>query len=136
MGLISFFHAVRTYIRDEGNALHSNNEKLLFRIADVFARTWDLGFTAFGGPPVHFQIIHQRFVESRNGKSPWIDEQTVSDSHLMSEIDNFKYQELFAVCQALPGPASTKMLFCIAILHAGFIPALIVFFLWRYMSRC
>jgi chromate transport protein ChrA len=41
-----------------------------------------------------------------------------------------QYQELFAVCQALPGPASTKMLFCIALLHAGFIPAVFVFFLW------
>ncbi|KAG9075371.1 hypothetical protein FRC06_010128 [Ceratobasidium sp. 370] len=82
---------------------------------DFLRRTFDLGFTAFGGPPVHFQIQHQRFVEG-NGKTPWIDEQT--------------YQELFSICQALPGPASTKMMFCIAFIHAGFLPALLVFFIW------
>ena len=41
-----------------------------------------------------------------------------------------KYQELFAIVQALPGPASTKMLFNIAQIHAGMIPALFVFFVW------
>lgn len=40
-------------------------------------RTWDLGFTAFGGPPVHFQILHARFVEGQGGKEKWVDEQTV-----------------------------------------------------------
>ncbi|KAF8536988.1 chromate transporter-domain-containing protein [Trichophaea hybrida] len=89
--------------------------KLFQRFRDVFLRTWDLGFTSFGGPPVHFQILHRRFVDGM-GKTPWIDEQT--------------YQELFAVCQALPGPASTKMVFCIAMIHAGFLPAVFVFMMW------
>ena len=42
-------------------------------------RMWDLGFTAFGGPPVHFQILHRRFVEGLGfgGGSKWIDEQAV-----------------------------------------------------------
>lgn len=38
---------------------------------------WDLGFTAFGGPPVHFQILHRRFVEGKGG-AKWLDEQAVS----------------------------------------------------------
>ena len=41
---------------------------------EVFLRTWDLGFISFGGPPVHFQIFHERFVQ----RYKWIDEQTVS----------------------------------------------------------
>merc|ERR1711981_1484353 len=86
------------------------------RLIDVFVRTWDLGFTAFGGPPVHFRIAHQRFVEGKNGKTPWIDEQI--------------YQEFFAIAQALPGPGSTKMLFCIVLIHAGIIPAIFVFLTW------
>ena len=89
--------------------------KLFPRFRDVFDRTWDLGITSFGGPPVHFQILHRRFVDGM-GKTPWIDEQT--------------YQELFAVSQALPGPASTKMVFSIAHIHAGFLAALFVFFIW------
>lgn len=48
------------------------------RLIDVFVRTWDLGFIAFGGPPVHFQILHRRFVEGNGGKEKWVDEQTVS----------------------------------------------------------
>ena len=47
------------------------------RLIDVFLRTWDLGFTAFGGPPVHFQILHGRFVEGKGGREQWVDEQTV-----------------------------------------------------------
>ncbi|CAE6499042.1 unnamed protein product [Rhizoctonia solani] len=82
---------------------------------DLLLRTFDLGFTAFGGPPAHFQILHHRFVES-NGKPQLIDEQT--------------YQELFSISQALPGPASTKMTFSIAFLRAGFLVALAVFLIW------
>lgn len=92
------------------------NDSLQSRLIEVVRQTWYLGFTSFGGPPVHFQIFHARFVE----KEKWVDEQT--------------YQELFAICQGLPGPASTKMLFCLALLHAGFIPALVTFFLWWYAS--
>lgn len=116
MPLLDLFHAVREHTRDQRNAYQANTAKLPWRIGDVFARTWDLGFMAFGGPPVHFQILHQRFVEGRRGKAPWIDEQT--------------YQELFAICQALPGPGSTKMSFCITLIHAGFVPALFVFLVW------
>jgi hypothetical protein len=48
---------------------------LLLRLKGVFLRTWYLGFTSFGGPVVHFQIFHSKFVD---GPNPWIDEQTVS----------------------------------------------------------
>ena len=54
-----------------------NTKPLLSSLVDVFMRTWDLGFTAFGGPPVHFQILHARFVEGQGGKEKWVDEQTV-----------------------------------------------------------
>lgn len=41
-----------------------------------------------------------------------------------------QYQELFAICQALPGPGSTKMAFCIAIIHTGMLPAILAFLIW------
>jgi hypothetical protein len=91
---------------------------LASRLVDVFFRTWDLGLTAFGGPAVHFTILYGRFVVGGSGKGEkWIDEQTVRISLasryycLINKCP--QYQELFAICQALPGPASTKMLFCI-----------------------
>ncbi|KEY72157.1 hypothetical protein S7711_00166 [Stachybotrys chartarum IBT 7711] len=73
---------------------------------------WYLGFTSFGGPPVHFKIFHDKFVT----KLSWIDEQV--------------YQELFSVCQAFSGPGSTKMHYCINLLHDGFIPAVLGFLIW------
>ncbi|CAD0089600.1 unnamed protein product, partial [Aureobasidium mustum] len=107
------FRTVREYQRDASNACKPNTQHLPFRLADVLLRTWDLGFTAFGGPPVHFQILHQRFVESKGAYAAWVDEQT-----------------LFAVAQALPGPASTKMLFSLVMYHAGLVCAVFAFLIW------
>lgn len=77
MPLGDLYRAVRDHTRDDRNTYKANDKSLLFRLADVFSRTWDLGFTAFGGPPVHFHIEHQRFVEGKGGKAAWVDEQTV-----------------------------------------------------------
>lgn len=78
MPLRSAFRAVRDYSRDQNNAYLANTDKFFWRMGDVITRTWDLGFTAFGGPPVHFQIEHRRFVQGTHGRIPWIDEQVVS----------------------------------------------------------
>lgn len=61
-------------------SLQPNTSKVQWRLVEIFARMWDLGFTAFGGPPVHFQILHRRFVEGVGfqGGTKWLDEQTVS----------------------------------------------------------
>jgi chromate transport protein ChrA len=67
-------------LRDSSRRQPDRQEKLRHRLLDVFLRTWDLGFTAFGGPNVHFQIFYRRFVDSSGAKTPWVDEQTVSDS--------------------------------------------------------
>lgn len=53
---------------------------------DVFLRTWDLGFTSFGGPPVHFRILHERFVQGKGGKEKWVDEQTVRSRPVPSKF--------------------------------------------------
>lgn len=79
MPLQSIISSLRAHARTRRNgSLQANTDKLGWRLTEVFKRTWDLGFTAFGGPPVHFQILHRRFVEGLgfNG-SKWIDEQTV-----------------------------------------------------------
>ena len=106
------------------------------RLLDVFLRTWYLGFTSFGGPVVHFQIFHRLFVEDQN---PWLDEQTVrylpfSAFYFLRAFINIlssQFQELFAICQALPGPASTKLGFCIVFIRGGFLAAVIFFLTWR-----
>lgn len=80
MPLHSIISSLRARVRRQRSAsLQANTGKLEWRLAEVFVRMWDLGFTAFGGPPVHFQILHRRFVEGLGfgGGSKWIDEQTV-----------------------------------------------------------
>ena len=72
-------------LRDSARTQPDHQEKLRDRLLDVFLRTWDLGFTAFGGPNVHFQIFYRRFVDTGEAKTPWIDEQTVSDSLISLE---------------------------------------------------
>ncbi|KAH0848495.1 chromate transport protein ChrA [Fonsecaea pedrosoi] len=62
--------------------------------------------------PSHDGRLHKRFVE----KYHWLDEPM--------------FQELFAVTQALSGPASTKMLYCINLNRNGFLSALSAFLLW------
>jgi hypothetical protein len=85
MAAISDFHrplkALKELITRRRNEQSSaqSTPPLSTRLSEVVLRTWDLGFTAFGGPPVHFQIIYRRFVEGKGG-SKWIDEQTVSCS--------------------------------------------------------
>lgn len=79
MSLSSIISSLRAHTRSQRNdSFQANTEKLRWRLAEMFVRTWDLGFTAFGGPPVHFQILHRRFVEGVGfgGGSKWIDEQT------------------------------------------------------------
>ncbi|TKA79269.1 hypothetical protein B0A49_03686 [Cryomyces minteri] len=78
----------------------------------MVATEWYLGFTSFGGPAVHFQIFYKMFVQDLK----WIEEQT--------------YQEMFALCQALPGPGSTKMIYAINIIRSGFTVGILSFFLW------
>ncbi|CAI0650993.1 unnamed protein product, partial [Colletotrichum noveboracense] len=80
--------------------------------ANIFKHNWHLGLTAFGGPPVHFKILHDRFVK----RLQWIDEQM--------------YQELFSISQALSGPASTKMVYCINLIRHGAPGAILAFFIW------
>ncbi|KAF3934493.1 hypothetical protein ABW19_dt0204343 [Dactylella cylindrospora] len=104
------FQAPAFHSRSEGS--NPPNLKLTERWRDLIVANWHLGFTAFGGPPVHFQIFHTKFVD----RLKWIDEQM--------------YQELFALCQALPGPASTKMLFCINSIHGGFLTGFLAFCIW------
>ncbi|KAK2027839.1 chromate transporter [Colletotrichum zoysiae] len=82
------------------------------RAADVFRYNWHLGVTAFGGPPVHFKIFHDRFVKQLR----WIDEDM--------------FQELFSISQALSGPASTKMLYSINYIRNGTQGAILGFLMW------
>lgn len=60
-----------------------------------------LGLTSFGGPIAHLGYFHEEYVSRKK----WIDGQS--------------YADLVALCQFLPGPASSKVSIAIGILRAG-----------------
>ena len=41
---------------------------------------------------------------------------------------------MFSLCQALPGPGSTKMIYAINVIHGGFVAGILSFFIWRYST--
>src|SRR5215510_943965 len=60
-----------------------------------------LGLTSFGGPIAHLGYFHAEYVERRR----WLDAQT--------------YADLVALCQFLPGPASSQVGIAVGIFRAG-----------------
>jgi len=83
--------------RRESRECDGMRKSLLSRLVDVFLRTWDLGFTAFGGPPVHFQILHARFVEGQGDKEKWVDEQTVQTTLHSFNQEGSMLEELLTI---------------------------------------
>src|SRR6202035_3878701 len=69
-----------------------------FEVLRVFLR---LGLTSFGGPVAHLGYFRAEFVERRR----WLDEGSFAD--------------IVALCQFLPGPASSQTGISIGILRAG-----------------
>ncbi len=76
------------------------------RAGEVFAAFLKLGLTSFGGPVAHLGYFRNEFVERRK----WLDEQS--------------YADLVALCQFLPGPASSQVGISIGLLRAGYLGAL------------
>ena len=68
---------------------------------EVFAAFLPLGFTSFGGPVAHLGFFRTAFVERRR----WL-----SDT---------AYADLVALCQFLPGPASSQVGMAIGLKRAG-----------------
>ncbi|MBX3225614.1 MAG: chromate efflux transporter [Labilithrix sp.] len=75
----------------------------LLEVAGVFLR---LGCLSFGGPIAHLGYLRAELVEKRK----WLD-----DAH---------YGDLVALCQFLPGPASSQVVFALGMQRAGLLGAL------------
>lgn len=69
---------------------------------EVFRAFLKLGLTSFGGPVAHLGYFRAEFVERRK----WISDR--------------EYADLVALCQFLPGPASSQVGFGIGLHRAGF----------------
>ena len=84
---------------DKGN--DQNNSPL-----EVFLVFLRLGLTSFGGPVAHLGYFRDAFVQ----RLKWLDDQS--------------YADIVAVCQFLPGPASSQVGIAVGQLRAGFPGAL------------
>lgn len=71
------------------------------RIREVFWVFLALGLTSFGGPVAHLGYFRTEFVARRQ----WLSEKA--------------YADLVALCQFLPGPASSQVGFALGLLRAG-----------------
>src|SRR5438477_11774391 len=71
------------------------------RALEVLAASTRLGLTSFGGPVAHLGYFRAEYVVRRR----WLDEAT--------------YADLVALCQFLPGPASSQVGISIGLLRAG-----------------
>lgn len=76
---------------------HTERAASALQVFLVFLR---LGLTSFGGPMAHIGYFRSEFVDRRR----WLDDQDFSD--------------LLALCQFLPGPASTKLCMALGLMRA------------------
>lgn len=89
------------------NSSHEEKRSSLLELLGVSSR---LGFTSFGGPIAHLGYFHDEYVVRRK----WLDEKT--------------YADLVALCQFLPGPASSQVGIAIGMMRGGFWGGIITWF--------
>jgi chromate transporter len=87
-------------------------------VGEVFATFLKLGLTSFGGPIAHLAYFRHEVVVRRK----WLD-----DDH---------FSQLLALCQFLPGPASSKLGFSLGLVRAGWPGALAAFLSFTLPSAC
>jgi chromate transporter len=86
-----------------GGATSTVQRGSVWEVLLVFLR---LGLTSFGGPIAHLGYFHDEFVVRRR----WLGEKT--------------YADLVALCQFLPGPASSQVGIAIGLSRAGYLGSL------------
>ena len=84
----------RSYISKEGDYLDN-------KYLEIFKVAAKLGLTSFGGPAAHIGYFHEEYVNKRK----WLDDKM--------------YGDLVALCQFLPGPASSQVGISIGMLRGG-----------------
>lgn len=78
-------------------------------VGEVFTAFLKLGLTSFGGPIAHLGYFREELVVRRR----W--------------LDDHAYADLVALCQFLPGPASSQVGFALGMMRAGWLGAFAAF---------
>lgn len=82
---------------------------MIARYVDIFWQFFRLGLTSFGGPAAHLVYFERRFVTDKAWLTP------------------VQYQQLVALCQFLPGPASSQVGIGIGLQRGGYAGATLAF---------
>ncbi|WP_404350405.1 chromate transporter [Sutcliffiella horikoshii] len=81
----------------------------LMSLIEILIVSTRLGLTSFGGPVAHIGYFHTEYVRRRK----WMDEKS--------------YADLVALCQFLPGPASSQVGIGIGVMRAGVLGGIVSF---------
>ncbi|OEH93771.1 chromate transporter [Bacillus solimangrovi] len=81
----------------------SNRQNLI----DILFASTKLGLTSFGGPVAHLAYFREEYINRRK----WLDDKT--------------YADIIALCQFLPGPASSQVGMAIGMLRGGILGGII-----------
>ncbi|MEH7353522.1 chromate transporter [Neobacillus drentensis] len=79
------------------------------RLTEILWISAKLGLTSFGGPIAHLGYFHNEYIRKRK----WLDERS--------------YADLVALCQFLPGPASSQVGIGIGVMRAGILGGIMTF---------
>lgn len=88
-----------------GNLRESPRKSI--RLLEVLVVSIKLGLTSFGGPVAHLGYFYNEYIRKRQ----WMDERS--------------YADLVALCQFLPGPASSQVSIGIGVIRVGLLGGLI-----------
>ncbi|OEH84189.1 ChrA protein [Desulfuribacillus stibiiarsenatis] len=78
-------------------------------LLEIFLVSTRLGLTSFGGPIAHLGYFHEEYIRRRK----WMEEKS--------------YADLVALCQVLPGPASSQVGIGIGVMRAGVLGGIVAF---------
>ncbi|MFS0781003.1 chromate efflux transporter [Bacillus sp. 1P06AnD] len=78
-------------------------------LIDILLVSMKLGFVSFGGPVAHLGYFHEEYIRRRK----WMDEK--------------RYADLVALCQFLPGPASSQVGIGIGVFRGGIVGGIVSF---------
>jgi chromate transporter len=87
----------------------NNTNRGIKSLIEILLVSTRLGLTSFGGPIAHLGYFHDEYIRKRK----WIDEKS--------------YADLVALCQFLPGPASSQVGIGIGVLRGGLIGGIMAF---------
>ncbi|KAF9537393.1 hypothetical protein EC957_008309 [Mortierella hygrophila] len=84
------------------------------RIRETISTFFKFGYTSFGGPMVHTNMLNDEIIIKRG----WSSQE--------------QFAELFAISQSLPGPAAALLAYSLTLLRSGFLCAVLGFILWSF----